>query len=78
MIDPRLCMFCGTDHTLPGMHSQVVVEWSNKSKMHIGLCKDCASSHVWATDSGKKTVTQWHHQFWSERGGLFDPEIKIV
>lgn len=78
MIDPRLCMFCGKDHTQPGVHSQVEVMWSNGSRMPIGLCKDCATSHVWTTPEGKTTIRDWHFKYWDENGGRYDKGITIV
>lgn len=75
-IDPRNCMFCGKSHVQD--HAQVVVQWSNGSQMPIGLCTGCATSHVWATPEGKKTITEWHWKYWDENGGTYDKAVTIV
>ena len=77
MIDLRLCMFCGKDHT-QGNHSEVTVEWSNGSKMPIGMCRDCSTSHVWTTAEGKTKIRDWHFQYWDEHGGNYNKGLTIV
>ncbi len=59
-------------------YSEVQVEWSNGSKMKVAVCVSCASSHAWATEEGKRIITQAHWDVWESRGGKYDKEIVIV
>ena len=59
-------------------HSQAEVTWSNGSKMTVGLCGACATAHVWATEEGKKKITEWHWTYWDAHRANYDKEIVIV
>lgn len=67
-----------TDGKLNGEYTEVEVQWSNGSKMRIAVCKKCATDGTWATDSGKDTITDWHHVYWERSGVAVDREIVIV
>ena len=59
-------------------YTEVEVEWSNGSKMRIGVCKDCATSHKWATPEAKKGITEAHWKIWDDRHETYSKEIVVV
>lgn len=59
-------------------HTQVEVTWSNGSKMTVGVCRDCATSHKWASDEGKKAIQTWHWTFWDAHRANYDKGITLV
>lgn len=59
-------------------HSQVEVEWSNGSKMTVGVCRECATNHRWATEEGKKAIQTWHWTFWDGHQAKYDKGITLV
>lgn len=61
-----------------GDYTEVQVEWKNGSRMNIGVCVKCATTHSWATSEAKKGLTKAHQEHWTSKGGTFDPEIVIV
>lgn len=79
---PGLCCVCekviagGGRPT--GDYTQVQVTWTNGSKMDIGVCKDCATSHAWDTPEAKAGITKAHQAYWTKMGGTFDPEVVIA
>lgn len=79
---PGFCMFCDQSlidgGRLNGHYSEVEVQWSNGSKMKIGICKDDAEKHAWTTEEGKKIITDWHHTYWKNQGATMDEKIVIV
>lgn len=79
---PGFCILCDKPLTengrLNGEYTEVEVEWSNKSRMKIAICKDDAMSHAWATAEGKKKITDWHWTYWLAHGAVVDKEIVIV
>jgi hypothetical protein len=63
----------------PNEHlTNVEVEWTNGSKMVVGVCKDCASRNAQATPEGKRAITAWHHVYWDRHAGRYDKEIVIA
>lgn len=79
---PGLCCVCEKPIAAGGKptedFTQVQVTWSNGSKMDIGVCKQCATTHAYATPEAKAGVTKAHQDYWTVRGGTFDPEVVIV
>ena len=61
-----------------GEYTEVEVMWSNKSRMKIAVCKDDAQNNSWATDAGKKLITDWHHTYWGMNGANVDKAVVIV
>lgn len=59
-------------------HTQVEVNWSNGSKMTVGVCRPCATSHAWTTEDGKKKITDWHWAYWDKVGATYDKAVTVV
>lgn len=78
---PGLCCVCEKSIADGGrptdQYTQVTVKWSNGSKMDIGVCKGCASSHAWNTPEAKVGITKAHQDYWTKMGGTFDHEVVI-
>lgn len=63
----------------PGsQYTEVVMEWSNGSKMPIAVCLNCATSHEWCKPEVKAAITLAHQDHWAELGGRFDKAVVIV
>lgn len=79
---PGGCVVCDKPIIMNGRptedHTQVTVKWSNGSDMTVGVCRDCATTHRWATDEGKKAIQNWHWTYWNRSNAKYDPEIVIV
>lgn len=59
-------------------HTQVTVNWSNGSQMVVGVCRDCATNHKWATDEGKNAIQNWHWTYWDMTHGKYDKGVTLV
>lgn len=79
---PGGCVVCDREIIKDGRptndHTQVQVTWSNRSMMTVGVCLDCATSHAWQTDAGKKNITDWHFAYWDRCGSKYDKDVTIV
>ena len=80
------CTICGKE-TAPlqngrrvpsSQFTEVEVEWSNKSKMKIGVCTDCATENKHATAHGKSAITQAHQEYWDAHQGVYDKGVIVV
>jgi hypothetical protein len=88
MIELGYCLLCNAKiHTQCGhcgekkftdQKTDVEVEWSNGSKMKIGVCVPCAASNAHGTAHGKMLVTKAHHDHWDALGQKHDREVVIV
>lgn len=88
MIEAGYCMLChGETHTKCGtcgvkkfndQHTEVEVEWSNGSRMRIGICVHCATKNAHQHAAAKDKITKAHHDHWTATGGIFDPGVTIV
>lgn len=88
MIEFGFCMVCQKDIApacgdcrtrKPGsQYTEVVLEWSNGSKMPVAVCLDCATSHKWNTAHAKQMITKAHHDHWDEQQAVHDKGIVIV
>lgn len=78
------CLVCNTPiREKPSMkplgnYTEVQVAWSNGSKVNVGICQPCAISATWATPEGKKSITEWHWNYWDKEGGKYDKEIVVA
>lgn len=73
----KKCDSCDAKIKTPD-YTEVQVEWSNGSKMKIGVCVDCATNHKWATPEAKKGIMQTHWDYWDKKGGAYDKEVVLV
>jgi hypothetical protein len=46
--------------------------------MKIGICNDCATKHIWASEEGKQGITQAHWDYWDKMGSAYDKGVIIV
>lgn len=71
------CRECGTRK--PGsQYTEVTMDWSNGSKMQVGVCVDCAVANKHTTAHAKAKITEAHQKHWEEKGGQFDKGIVLV
>ncbi len=79
---PGGCVVCDRaifDQGKPNEHlTNVEVEWTNKSKMMVGVCKSCARENAHCTSAGKQAITKWHHAYWDRHAGRYDKEIVVA
>lgn len=61
-----------------GQFTEVEVEWSNKSKMRVGICTDCAASNKHTTAHGKAAITEAHQRYWDAHNGIYDKGVIVV
>lgn len=71
------CASCGTKK-LTDQYTEVEVEWTNGSKMRVGVCVECAVKNAHHEPHHKKTITKAHHDRWEKHGGKFDKEIVVA
>lgn len=78
--DKETATTCGAcSHKRPNAdYTQVEVQWSNGSKMPIGVCTTCAASGAWSTPEAKQAITQAHWDIWEKTGGHYDKEVVIA
>lgn len=71
------CKECGTRKA--GSHyTEVVMEWSNGSKMPVAVCLDCAKDNKHTTAHAKQVITKVHQDHWDETRGIYDKGVVIV
>lgn len=88
MLEPGLCVICAKDiapkcgecgtRKFGSQYTEVVMEWSNGSKMPVGVCLDCAKDNKHMTAHVKQQVTQDHHDYWEKQGQPRDKGIILV
>ncbi len=71
----KACPSCGAKKA-GSDYTEREVEWSNKSKMKIAVCLECAKRSF--TPEEKKAMTMAHFDAWDKRGGKYNPEVVIV
>lgn len=59
-------------------YTQVEVQWTNGSKMQIGICVGCAIKNVHAAPENKTLITKLHQDEWDRLGHKYDREIVIA
>lgn len=59
-------------------YTEVEVEWSNKSRMKIGVCVDCAVGNKHGTAYAKSGLTEAHQKYWDDMGHSYDKAVVIV
>lgn len=88
MMDGKYCMLCGNKTHIECGHcghvrvndqyTQVEVQWTNGSKMMIGLCVDCANKNAHQDPQIKAKITELHQAEWDRAGHRFDREVVIA
>lgn len=73
----KSCASCGV-RSKTSEYTEVAILWSNGSKMQIGVCIPCATSHAWMTPEAKAAITQAHWIAWDKTGGKYDKEVVVV
>lgn len=61
-----------------GEYTEVETEWSNGTKMRIGVCMTCATSNAWATPEAKDGIAKAHFDYWEKQGGTPDRTLTLV
>lgn len=76
--DKEIASKCsGCDTRKPnGQYTEVMLSWSNGSRMSMAVCLDCAPHKIWKTD--KKVLTQAVWDAWDKKGHTYDKEIILV
>lgn len=69
------CSSC--DYKKPnGDYTEVLLPWSNGSKMSMAVCLGCAPEKIWKADKKELTRAVW--DAWDKKGHTYDKEIVIV
>lgn len=71
------CPTCGSK-SFSKEFTEVVVQWSNGSKMPIGICTECSTGNKWITPEAKAGIAKAHFDYWDKTGGRYDKEVVIV
>ncbi len=71
------CPACGAQKFAANF-TEVTVQWSNGSRMPIGICTDCSTGNKWNTPEAKAGIAKAHFDYWDKMGGTYDPEISLV
>lgn len=58
--------------------TEVTVQWSNGSKMPIGICTECAAGNKWNTPEALAGITKAHWDYWDKTGGKYDKAVTLV
>lgn len=71
----KTCTSCGVK-SWSSEHTEIQVDWSNKSKMRVAVCLECSKKKFSPED--KKEMTEAHFAVWDKLGSKYDKEIVIV
>lgn len=73
----EVCLSCGA-RQFSSRKREVMVEWSNGSKMPIGICESCDGARLWQTPEKRKSIALAHFDYWEKNGGSPDRTLIIV
>lgn len=59
-----------------GEYTEVLLPWSNGSKMAMAVCTDCAPEKVWKADKIEMTKAVW--DAWDKKHHTYSKEIVLV
>lgn len=71
----RPCRDCGSFTNL-SEYTEVLLDWSNGSKMSTAVCVACARGPIWKADKKQLTEAIWNA--WDKMGHIYDKEVVIV
>jgi hypothetical protein len=69
------CGTCGVRKPGPD-YTEVQLSMSNKSKMNMACCADCAKDAIWKAD--KAEMTKALHWKWNKMGHPYDASVMII
>ena len=68
------CTACGVIRK-SGDYTEVLIPWTNGSRMTMAVCVECAKQKVWKADKVEMTKAVW--AAWDKKGGIYDKGIVI-
>lgn len=78
MKGPGFCILCDKPLFENNEYTEVEVEWSNKSRMKVAICKEDAGTHAWNKPEGKQKIQEWHWTYWEKQGATVDKGVILV